>query len=67
MSTVDGAETTQAAQRIWSGLDENQKACVRFGLLPAEVMQAEEYRHVDGQDLAVAVMQCAKQDGGMVA
>lgn len=53
-------ETKAAAKIVWHEMNEDERAGVRFGMLPAEYMTA-------GRDFAVALMQCAKDDGGMVA
>ena len=60
------AEATQAAEQLWATFDDNEKACVRFGMLPAAKVQAEECAHIEGRLLAVALFDCAKHDGGMV-
>lgn len=54
------------AQKIWAEMDDNQKVGVRFGLFPAEVMSKYE-SDFRGPELAVALMQVAKEDGGMRA
>ena len=61
-------ETTQTyAQALWESMDDNQKAGVRIGLFPYEKMSAAEKAGFNGKDLCVALMNCAKQDGGMIA
>ncbi len=64
---VDRAVATQAAEELWATFDDNEKACVRFGMLPAQKVQNERYEHIEGRLLAVALFGCAKHDGGMVA
>jgi hypothetical protein len=52
---------------MWHGFDANERAMVRFGMFPAEKMGAAEADGIDGRTLAVALMDCAKADGGMRA
>ena len=65
-TSLDRAEAAQAASELWGGFDDNEKTGVRFGLFPAAKMQQEKYQHIEGRLLAVALMDCAKHDGGMV-
>jgi hypothetical protein len=58
---------------LWAGFTNQEKTLVRFGMFPAEKMataEAELRLHA-GRDtvrlLAVALMDCAKADGGMRA
>lgn len=57
------------AARLWAGFTKDEKALVRFGMFPAEKMKAVD--EIGGRDahrlLAVALMDCAKADGGMRA
>lgn len=55
------------AAELWSSFDDNQKTLVRFGMFPADEMQAATAAGFDGRDLAVALMDCASQNGGMRA
>lgn len=55
------------AQEIWDGMDQNEQAGVRFGLFPAGKMQAAEVEGYNGKDLCVALMDVAKENGGMRA
>jgi PRTRC genetic system protein C len=65
---VKGYDPTDGkAQEIWDGMDKNEKAGVRFGMFPYEKMMAAEKLGYKGKDLAVALMDCAKADGGMRA
>ena len=69
-ATIEQSEATAAAKLAWAKMDDNQKACVRFGMMPLEIMQ--EFLgsvHSDDRDrlLTLAIMQCAKNNGGMVA
>ena len=61
------AEAKAAAEELWAAFNEDEKVLVRFGLLPADRVQAKEYEHVDGQLLACALYECAAADGGMRA
>ena len=62
------------AEIIWLTITENERAGVRFGMVPAEKMRIAEAEltaaYPEGQRdvtrlLAVALMDCAKADGGM--
>jgi hypothetical protein len=60
-------ETLVKAKLIWRDMDKNEQTGVRFGLFPAGKMQDAEREGYDGRELAVALMDCAKEDGGMRA
>jgi hypothetical protein len=70
-TTPDGPDARVAsackAREMWAGFTDAEKALVRFGLFPAEKMRAAEDEDYDGRLLAVALMDCAKRDGGMIA
>jgi len=53
------------AQTLWAEMDQNEKAVVRFGMFPHDKMLEAEKDGFNGQQLAVALMNCAKADGGM--
>lgn len=55
------------AQEIWAVMDKSQKTLVRFGMFPADVMQAATAEGHDSRELSVALMDCASRDGGMRA
>jgi hypothetical protein len=57
------------AKLMWDGFNENEKTGVRFGLFPSEAMKqaAESWGYTDGRELALALMDEAKKDGGMRA
>lgn len=57
----------EKAQEIWNAMDENERTGVRFGMFPLEKMQAAEKEGYNGKDLCVALMDVAKQNGGMRA
>lgn len=59
--------TIAKAEQLWAAMDANQKTGVRFGMFPAEVMRAAESEGFNGRELCVALMDCAKADGGMRA
>lgn len=54
------------AALIWQVMDRNARHGVRLGLFPAEVMAEAEREGFDGRLLAIALMECAKKDGGMI-
>jgi hypothetical protein len=63
------------AADLWRGFNERERALVRFGMFPAEHMERAEREVQDAYPkardlpwlLAVALMDCAKADGGMRA
>lgn len=55
------------AQQIWNAMNESEQHGVRFGLFPFHKMQAAEAEGFNGKDLAVALMDVAKSNGGMRA
>ena len=58
------------AARLWASFTPNEKGMVRFGIFPAEKVREgeQEIAHRDRvRLLAVALMDCAKNDGGMRA
>jgi hypothetical protein len=57
----------QKAAKMWEGFDTNQKAAVRFGMFPAKPMQDADKEGFDGRLLAVALMDLASKNGGMIA
>lgn len=57
----------EKAKQMWAALDANAKRGVRFGLFPATVMQAAIAEGHDSRTLSVALMDCARRDGGMCA
>jgi hypothetical protein len=56
----------QKARQMWAEFTANERAGVRLGLFPYEKMMSAEKEGHDGKLLAVALMDCAKADGGMV-
>lgn len=57
----------QKAQLMWAAFDDNQKTMVRFGMFPFAEMTEAEKLGFDGRLLAVALMDVAKANGGMIA
>lgn len=59
------------AARQWVSMSDDQKAVVRFGMIPIEVHREAYLLLGDIPDFhrlhAVALMTCAKHDGGMRA
>jgi hypothetical protein len=61
------AAAEKKATEIWAIMDSNQKTGVRFGMFPAEIMREAEKQGIDGRELSIALMDCAKKNGGMKA
>jgi len=57
----------EKAQEIWDGMDDNERTGVRFGMFPAGKMAEAEKEGYKGKELCVALMDVAKQNGGMRA
>ena len=55
------------SQEIWDGWDKNQQTLVRFGMFNHTEMEAAEAEGYNGKDLAVALMDIASKNGGMIA
>lgn len=57
------------AQQLWDSFSQNEQAVVRFGMFPVRVQEVEKALGLSAHDpgLAVALMNCAKVDGGMIA
>ena len=64
-------ETKVKARAMWATFTADEKTLVRFGMFPADKMTEAEQAGFGGTDgvrlLAVALMDCAKADGGMRA
>lgn len=60
-------QVDEKARDLWARMDKNQRTGVRFGLFPADVMKDAEKEGINGRVLAIALMECAKKDGGMRA
>lgn len=64
----DDANSHRArAASLWIKPDKNQKAGVRFGIFPLREMAMVEAEGFDPHAVCVALMDCAKTDGGMRA
>lgn len=55
------------AALLWHDMDDNEKHGVRFGLFPYGRMMEAEREGFDGRQLCLALMDCAKRNGGMRA
>jgi len=55
----------EAAQAAWDVMDDNAKHGIRFGLFPAELMCHLEAQGFDSRFISLALMDCAKRDGGL--
>jgi hypothetical protein len=65
-SPVTKPEVFKVALKVWNEvLDDNQKAGIRLGLFPAEVM--EKYDTFSGPQLAVALMTVGAANDDMIA
>jgi hypothetical protein len=58
------AGTKARAWLIWEAMSANERKLVRFGCFPADKMKAAEALGFDGHALAVALMDCARSNGG---
>ena len=59
-------KTKDKAKEIWQGMNKSERQGVRFGMFPADKMQAAQAEGYDTHDLAVALMTCAEKQGGML-
>ena len=79
MSDTTKTDATQRAAKCWELMDENERAVVRFGMTPAWTIREnlggkcpgfcslEAPGHGDEvRELAVALMNIAKNNGGMI-
>jgi hypothetical protein len=55
------------ADQMWLAMSKGEQNLVRFGMLPAVPMLKAQGEGFNGKDLAVALMDCAKSHGGMIA
>jgi len=57
------------AQQLWDSFLENEQVMVRLGMFPVRCVETEKALGLSAHDpaLAVALMNCAKADGGMIA
>jgi len=65
------AQVDAAAQLAWHDMTPQQRTVVRFGMIPAEVVERWSEIIQSGPDgarlFAVALMDCADKNGGMRA
>lgn len=57
----------QRARAMWAVFTPNEKAGVRFGMFPAAAMTEATKEGYDARLLSLALMDCAKSDGGVRA
>ena len=57
----------EKAAEIWQAMEDHEKATVRIGMFPLEIMRDAEAEGYNGRALAVSLMNCANADGGMRA
>lgn len=55
------------ARKIWADMTRNEQFGVRFGMFPLHRMEKAEKEGCRGKELAVALLQVAKENGGMMA
>ena len=69
MDNIDKARGTQLATQAWAKATANQKAGVRFGMTDVELFRIvglDPYgKDPVVREFTLALMDCAKQDGGM--
>lgn len=66
-TNTDQEQIKAKAAQLWVSFDADQKACVRFGMLPQAPMLQAEAAGYEGRLLACAIYACAKNNGGMIA
>jgi PRTRC genetic system protein C len=67
-STDTGLMCTNCkAIEMWKAMDKNEQAGVRFGMFPYQKMMDAKKAGFEERKLCVALMQCAKDNGGMRA
>jgi len=62
---LETAEATTVARTVWLRMTADEKQMVRIGLLPVWIHEFEIFCP-HPKDIAVAVMQIAKDHGGMI-
>jgi hypothetical protein len=55
------------ANSLWATMTANEKTGIRFGLFPANKMSEAGISGFEIKEICVALMACAKQNGGMRA
>jgi len=63
---MNAEQTAAKAASIWRAMDRNARHGVRFGLFPADIVAEAEREGFEGRLLAIALMECAEKDGGMI-
>jgi hypothetical protein len=58
--------TKAKAAAIWKSMNPSERHGVRFGLFPSETMERAEAEGYDDHLISIALMDCAKADGGMI-
>jgi hypothetical protein len=66
-ANLDRLLLKQRIEGIWKAFTEQQKLCVRIGMIPQEAYQQVKAEGIGPQELAVGLMDCATKDGGMFA
>ena len=64
---IDEQAYKAKAATMWLAMDRSEQTGVRFGMFPAVAMQEAAALGYDGKELAVALMDLANKNGGMVA
>jgi hypothetical protein len=64
--TENSTVKAKAAQ-MWLAFTESEKACVRLGMFPQKPMLEARQEGYTIQELSVAIMGCAKKNGGMIS
>ncbi len=71
MDTTTLAIIRQDAQKAWDNADKNQRAGIRFGMFDKNLLKAAGYDSQkpaeEEKQFVLALMDCAKRDGGMRA
>lgn len=55
------------AAQMWLTFTAKEKSLARFGMFPHEKMKEAMQEGYSAHELSVAIMDCAKKNGGMVA
>lgn len=68
MENAEQKQLTAAyAQGMWNKFTKDERKLVRYGMFPADKMRAAELDGYAGRELAVALMNQAEKNGGMIA
>lgn len=52
------------AQEVWDAMDKNDRGIIRIGMIPIDAVRRLE-AYGDSRELMLALVDCAKNDGGM--